>query len=483
MTGSATSRRLMGRRAHAPTSGARRIARFALALTAGLCAAFGPATAAASADGGPVVIVQLHQASGSTSSYFDVSARPGMLVHPGSMVLVNPSAHAIDIRLDPVASLTTDTLGSAYALTASAAGSTPWIRLSRRRVTIPPRAVRDVTLLVAVPRSARAGDYLSGVAVEAIGAASATRPQGGMSIEEIDRYAIGVELTLPGPRRPAIEFTGARVVRYPSELTFQLLARNTGNVILKNVYGRASVSQAGRVVAEIPLGPGTFVTGTAIAYPVGAPGLEPAEGTRYHVQAVLRYHGGVARLDTWVTFGRAAAGVQQRYAGAPAPAPARSGGVGPLAWVILAAGAALLLLAGIVLIVAFRRRRPLHGRRARAHLERLLAAASDAQPVSLMWIEVDPAGPGGRRRAYRVVAQRMRASDRLCDLRTQGIVLVLPATAAATAAGLALDLNSQLAREGVVLARGVPPIATATTPTGIAEMLAARAAPPPAVLA
>ena len=334
-----------------------------------------------------------------------------------------------------------------------------------------------------MPRSARAGDYLSGVAVEAIGATTTTRPQGGTSIEEIDRYAIGVELTLPGPRRPAIEFTGARVVRFPSELTFQLLARNTGNVILKDVQGSALVTQAGRVVAELPLGPGTFVTGTAIAYPVGAPGQEPAEGTRYRVQAVLRYHGGVARLDTWVTFGRAAASMQQRYAGAPASSGGGSGGVGTLAWAILAAGAALLLLAGIVLIVASRRRRPLRGRAARAHLERLLAGASDAQPVSLMRIEVDPAGPGGRRRAYRVVAQRMRASDRLCDLGTDGVVLVLPATAAATAAGLALDLSSQLAREGVVLARGVPPVATATTPTGVAEMLAACAVPVPAVLA
>jgi hypothetical protein len=255
-----------------------------------------------------------------------------------------------------------------------------------------------------------------------------------MAINEIDRYAIGVELRLPGPDRPAIHFTGARVVRYPSELAFLLLARNTGNVILTNVQGRVVVSDAGGVVVSKRLGPGTFVTRTAIAYPVGAPDVKPAEGTRYRVQATLSYAGGIARLDRWVTFGRAASAVQQRYA--PARASSEGQGQQTLAWLIVGGAVAALLLAGALVAIAYRRRRTRRGGAAFTHLRRALAAANGAQPVSVMRIEVEPEG---RRRALRVVARHVRAADRLCDLGAQGVLLVLPATAATTAAVLALD--------------------------------------------
>lgn len=432
-----------------------------------LATAVGPATALGATTGGPGVVVQVHPTSGSPSTYFDAHVGSGRSVI-GSLAVVNTGSRSISVRLDPVDALTTNTLGSAYALTASARGPSSWIHLGHRRLTIPARAARSVGVSVQVPASARPGDYLSGIGVEALAATRVTSVAGGMSIGEIDRYAIGVELKLPGPRFPAIRFTGARVVRYPSRLTFLLLARNSGNVILQNVQGEATVSRDGRVLASVPLGPGTFVTGTAIAYPIGVPGEEPSEGTRYQVEADLRYGGGVAHLDTSVVFGRAAASVQQRYLVAT---PASGGGNDTA---VLAGGALVLLLAGGGFALLLRRRRSLHGAAARAYLERTLATASETHPVSLMRIEI--AGPGGGRRVARVVGQRIRATDRLCDLAGR-LVLLLPGTGAQTAAGLAVDLGAALAREGVLTTSGAVPVATATTPVGVEELIAACRAP------
>ena len=448
----------------------------AFALAAVLAALF--ATPAGAATAGPGVIVKVHPAAGPASTYFAVTARPGTTVRPGSLQLVNPTAGPVTIRLDPVDSLTTNTLGSAYSLGGPAHGVTSWTTLSSRRVTLPPHGHTNIAVAADVPSSAKPGDYLSGIAVEALGQVSSTPSKHGISIGEIDRYAIGLELRVPGPRSPLIRFTGARVVRDPSQLTFLLLARNLGNVILKNVHGTAVVIRSGHVVAQLPLGPGTFVTGTSIAYPVGARTEEPTVGTKYRVQATLYYAGGVAHLDTQVAFGHAAAVVQQRYGGPGASSSSASSSLLP--WVAL-----VILLLGIggagffIFVLAPRRRRAPQGRAAQAHVDRALAGATDDRPVSIVHIRTDQAAE--RRRAARVVSERMRASDQLCDLDERGLVLVLPTTGAPMAAGFALDLTSALIREGVALPPGALAVATATAPTNLTALMAAYAAPAPRV--
>jgi len=376
--------------------------------------------------------------------------------------------------LDPVDALTTNTFGSAYSLGGPTHGVTSWTTLSSRRVTLPPHGQTNVTVAATIPGSATPGDYLSGIAVEALGQVNSSQSKHGIAIGEIDRYAIGLELSVPGPRSPLIRFTGARVVRDPSQLTFQLLASNSGNVILKNVHGSATVSRSGHVVAQLPLGPGTFVTGTSIAYPVGAPNQEPTVGTQYRVQATLYYAGGVAHLDTGVSFGHAAAVVQQRYEGSGASSSSASSSILP--WVALAI--VLLGIGGVcffIFVLAPRRRRAPQGRAAQAHVDRALAGASDQRPVSIVRIRSDQ--PDQRRRAARVVSERMRASDQLCDLGDRGLVLVLPTTGAPMAGGFALDLTSALVREGVALPPGALAVATASAPTDLTTLMAAYAAP------
>jgi hypothetical protein len=94
---------------------------------------------------------------------------------------------------------------------------------------------------------------------------------------------------------------------------------------------------------------GTFVAHTKIGYPVNAFRETPSEGTHYRISAWMRYRGGIARLNTIVTFGHRAAVAQQQYGGPPAQA-------GGTAWWKIA-GIVAAVLYGLVTTVLLLRRR------------------------------------------------------------------------------------------------------------------------------
>jgi len=405
----------------------------ALGLAVGLCLT-APAGSAAAAG----LIVVPTPASGPPLSYFKLAVEGGQSVQAGSIELRNPTARRLRVALLPVNGQTIDTLGSTYATAGSRArGSTRWLRLGQARVTLSPGQSALVPVSVLVPSGVRPGDYLSGVSVEALNQQEQTVKRHGASIASVVRYAIGVEVSIPGPRSPAIRFSGAGLQRQPAGLVFLLDARNAGNVILQNVKGAALVTRGNRVIARVPLGPGTFVTGTSIAYPVPTPHEQPPQGTIYRVRAYLRYAGGVARLDTLVRFGRAAALLQQEYGG-PRASPAGSGGIS--GWLFAGLGlltAAVLALLWFLLARARRSRVP-------APIPTLDAALTEArasgEPLSLIVVECDVAAayPGKLAASLR---SRLRGVDRLCRLDDGGFLVVAPATDLGMAGVLAEDLR------------------------------------------
>jgi hypothetical protein len=249
----------------------RRLLACALAVAGLGCA---PAAHAAGARG---LVVIPRPASSNGLSYFKLTTPPGTAAQAGTIELRNSSSRTLRVALAPVNGLTLDTLGSTYAPAGSrAGGSTRWLRVGARRVTLPPGRGAAVPVSVAVPATAGPGDYLAGVSIEALGQHQSTARHG-VSIASVDRYAIGVETSLPGARHPALGFTGAALEREPAGLTFLLDARNAGNVILQGVHGAVRVTRGGRTVLSRPIEPGTFVTHTRIAYPVPAFGEHHAE--------------------------------------------------------------------------------------------------------------------------------------------------------------------------------------------------------------
>jgi hypothetical protein len=312
----------MGSRMSPPISGprwwasARRRPQLLLALALAACL-YWTQLALAAAPSGLMVVPRPSSQPG--LSYFKLHAQPGALEQAGAVELRNPTSRLLRVVLAPVDSETLSTLGSAYAPPGSRPhGSTRWLQLGRRVVAISPGTSVTVPISVRVPVGARPGDYLSGVSVEALDQAAPTVKRRGVSIASVDRYAIGIETSLPGPRRPEIQFTAAAVERQPAGLTFLLRARNPGNVILQGVHGHVRITRAGFTVASNPIEAGTFVAGTRIAYPVTAFRETPTQGTRYRISAWIRYPGGIASLDTTVTFGHRQAVIQQQYGGPPA---------------------------------------------------------------------------------------------------------------------------------------------------------------------
>jgi hypothetical protein len=403
---------------------------------ANLC--FLPADVSAAPSG---LVVIPHPAGAPGLSYFRLQAAPGHAVPAGTIELHNATNRALHVVLAPVDGQTLGTLGSSYASPGSKAhGSTRWLQLGTRAVTLPPGEGAVVPVRVFVPVTAQPGDYLSGLSVEALHQQSSTARKG-VSIASVVRYAIGVEVSLPGPRHPLIQFTGARLERQPAGLAFLLLARNPGNAILQNVYGAALITRGKRVVARAPLGPGTFVTRSSIEYPVLAPREHPSAGTGYRVRAYLRYAGGTARLDTLVRFGRRDALIQQEYSKHKA---STSGFPGWLAGLLGAFGCALAVAAAWY---GFGRRRS--GARSPLRTLDATARASRAQAAPFGLIVL--ATPGSKAATHalsRLLRPRLRHTDRLCVLGDRRFLIVAPDTNLETARALGEDLRRHLERAG-----------------------------------
>ena len=258
-------------------------------------------------------------------SYFQLQARPGHVQAAGEIELRNPTPSRLRVVLAPVDGETLDTLGSSYGPPGSpVSGSALWLLVGARIVTLAPGQSAVVSVSVTVPSGASPGDYLSGISIEALDQHVRSTAHKGVSIASVVRYAIGVEVSLPGPRHPLIRFTGAGLERQPAGLVFILRARNLGNAILKGVYGYVRITRGSHTVVSRGIEAGTFVAGTGIAYPVSAFHERPSEGTRYRISAWLKYPGGIARLNTDVSFGHRAAVLQQQYGGS---APSRGGGL------------------------------------------------------------------------------------------------------------------------------------------------------------
>ena len=402
----------------------------ALALAAGSVGA-GAADAAPGAE--LPVVVSVKDRSGTPAAYFLLHAAPGRTTAAGRLQVRNAGRSPVQIRLDRVDGATANTLGSVYATPGSRIhGATRWLVLGTRSLTIPADSTREVPIAVSVPRSALPGDYLSGISVFVRNQTPMTAAGHGMGIASWYRYAVGVETLIPGARRPHLAFTGARVVREPFSVVFLLLAHNDGNVILKNVTGEATISRGARIVGTVPIGPGTFVTHTAIELPVRALREQPRAGTVYRVRATLDYEGRVARLDTQVTFGRGAARVQQQYLVRPTPASAAHASSGTPGWLVGLLGAtaaALLGLLGWLAAALARRRRALRSAPA-IEMQLISELAADGPPPSIIGL----AGAGGslaeRRTFARALREQLRAADVIGDLGEDRVLIVLPRASA-----------------------------------------------------
>jgi hypothetical protein len=431
------------------------IASPALVVTAAaIAAAFAPsATARPMTAPAPAITVAVHSVSGTASSYFTLSGRPGGTARAGTLEVDNRRNKQVVVRLDPVGALTASTLGSAYGVAGSAISrQAAWIGLPLRRVVLPSRGHVRVPVTAAIPGGVSAGDYLSGISVEALGQRHQAKLRGNIAVSSVQRYAVGMLVSVPGPRHPRIRITSARVAREPAGLTFYLHATNAGNAVLQNVRGRVLITRGRRTVAGSKIGPGTFVTGTSIDYPLLVPREQPREGAFYRVRATMRYDGGVARFDNMVTFSHKAAQAQQDFGGRPI----EDGRSDSSVVAIVVAGVATAVFALIGLVLFLRRRRTPGPRAARRALDAALAAAeADRCPLSLVRI-VDSSRETPAANLAKAARSHLRPADMLYRIGKFELLVILPATHGDVGRSLYSDLRAGRAEVNVVEAHGRP---------------------------
>ncbi|MDP9276740.1 MAG: hypothetical protein M3O76_00845 [Actinomycetota bacterium] len=384
--------------------------------------------------------IRVQSASGASGNYFQVSAQPGQVVPAGTLELGNLTDQPITVLLDPVRGLTASTLGSAYGLRGSSASEpASWVVVDQHRVALAPHGRARVPVSVRMGAGVQSGDYLAGIGVQA-GGAGKVQVHGNVAISSIQRYAIGVEMTAPGPRNPHIQLFGANLDRKPAGVTFSILGRNDGNVILQNVRGQAMISSGGDVVAHRAIGPGTFVTGTSIAYPILVPSLQPTVGTAYRVRASLRYPGGTAQINKIVRFGQIDAERQQAYGG---PAANSGGGGNHLLPILLIAAVAACLAA----LEVRRRRRSGSGSSVVAlqrALPREIAHARDSgEPLSVTLV---PANGRNPRELAAGIRGCLRPRDKVFRLSRSGLMVVSPDTTPEAGQLLAAEIRRHLSR-------------------------------------
>jgi hypothetical protein len=413
----------------------RLITRLLPAIAAGALV-YAPGASAAPA---PPMTVVVNSSGGTGANYFQVHAHPGATTKAGSLQIRNQSTHPITVNLDPVDGQTASTLGSAYGLRGTKpTGAAKWVVLGERKLTLNPRATANVPVSVQIPAGAKGGDFLAGIGVQAA-QGSSQQTKGSLAVASVQRYAVGVETFLPGPRHPLVKLTGVKLTREPAGVTFSLLAANKGNVILKNVKGTATVSDGSGTVVKRTLGPGTFVSGTSIAYPMLVPSLTPNEGDSFRVQAEMKYPGGTAKIDKTVQFGKVAAKRQQDYGG---PKATSSGGKSHLLPILLL----LLIVGGALAAYLIRRRRGPGGRAAAPALDRAITQArANGEPLSVVLIG---ANGDSAQKLSAGVRSCLRPKDGLYRTDGSGLLVIAPDTTPEAGEVLAAEIKRQLSRAG-----------------------------------
>ena len=235
-----------------------------------------------------------------------------------------------------------------YGETRSSRGTSRWLELSRSRVRLPAGGVVDVPFSVRVPTSARSGEHFAGVvAFQRPPQAKDGGPK--FQLRFVSRVAVTVQVTVPGPRRPALELKDKRVAIAPTGASLALDLRNSGNTLIPKTTGRVTVRQKGRDLFNRSVQIDAFVPDTGVTYTVPWKGV-PVEG-EYEVEGFLEPEGAAPlSLNGTVKFGRERIREFEQETGRPAI----EGGGPPIA---LIAGLAAAVVALALLAIAYVRLR------------------------------------------------------------------------------------------------------------------------------
>lgn len=298
---------------------------------------------------------------GQPGSFFDLTMAPG----ESRMLAVDISNHGsagLSVRTyaADVYSIINGGFGARLA-GQSQSGMTTWLAYPTRVWSIAEGGSVRRTLKVSVPLNAQPGEYISSLVLEN---AEPIEVDGTPEVNQFIRQALGVVVTVPGPRLPGLSIGAASAKVLAGASVVSVAVANTGNVRLQPMVQFALYDAAGDQISQASSQMGTVYAWTSTSLEVPLATLLPAGW--YSVQ---------------VTFadakqGLSVAGGPLRFlVGGPDATAAAGGGVAGLTGVVLPDGPAptapflfvlilglLVALAGLLGLVVARGRRPRAGR-------------------------------------------------------------------------------------------------------------------------
>ena len=191
-----------------------KLSRALLGAAIGALALIAPAGAGAapSIGGFSVRPAESNPANPVTRAYFVQSLARGRYLRD-QVAVTNLSARTLHVRVYPVDGVTGVTSGAVYTnrgVRLRKAGR--WLKASVSLVSVPAHSERMLPFVVGVPRGAKPGDHLAGIAVENT---ARQRSRGHFSVTEIVRAVIGVEIEVSGRAGPQLALKGASISALP----------------------------------------------------------------------------------------------------------------------------------------------------------------------------------------------------------------------------------------------------------------------------
>lgn len=209
--------------------------------------------------------------------YFTLTLRPGQ-AQTVYLVVKNTGTHVL--RLANYAADATQIAAGGIDFGARHTKSTAvgtWITVRPKNLVLAPGEARRVSATITMPKKARAGDYVGGVAVEN----KAVQQQGTGSHLLIDvhyRQGIAILDSVPGTRTAAARVLGVALHPEPTGSQAIVSVRNTGNVLFK---GSGTVDLLGNkgAVQSLPFKIDTILPGAVARIPLNLPNVTLKQGT------------------------------------------------------------------------------------------------------------------------------------------------------------------------------------------------------------
>lgn len=272
-----------------------------------------------------------------------------------SVVIENLSRRHKHLLVDAVDGLTGTTSGSVYANRddpRKQAGA--WLTLPRKSVDLPPETTIRVPFSIAVPDGAAPGDHLAGIAIQD---AHRTHSKSRLSITQIIRVVVGVQIIVEGPTQKALGLGKVSLNALPGTKVPSVVVHiaNTGTELCKP---RLDVTLAGADARQqlVSRKLDTILPGTAIDYPLPWP--KALDAGAYEVGVQAKECGDAQAIQASAQLGDALRGTPD----APEPPPAATVIVqrSSIPWIgIVGLLAAVAILSAAAMALVMRRRRPI----------------------------------------------------------------------------------------------------------------------------